>query len=437
MLKMAPLWLFVSCGLFVQGHVTATGDKGGRVYLSVSSLAQPTPRLLEINWHGVRNDTVNNSVANLFGRDDADSPWTLLESHPVTSEYGTIRTNRTFPLIIFTPETLNTSDECQKYKVSLMRTGLSHVGDVINEISSSCIKGNPNWLRTNCHALSNFRLYELMLPGTHNSGMYDSHYPEIVLVLEEFIDNQEDYIFSQLVYGIRFLDIRVTKYADDYWVTHDVFKGQLRIRELLQAVKSFVEATGEPVVLDFHRFTNGFEKSNPDHDRNHEALAELILEELSDVIMFKHVATMTLGELLGNCSGTRSPRTVIVSYNSDFLRGKNEYFLPGARHLWADASSMEALKSYLEDRICTYVPGIFTAAMAEMTAKFPNFMISNRNLAQQANGIVTRWFREEWWRCANVVATDYFLGNDIINVAMEANQKRAEDRQDYRRSETP
>ena len=39
---------------------------------------------------------------------------------------------------------------------------------------------------------------------------------------------------------------------------------------------------------------------------------------------------------------------------------------------------------------------------------------------------VTRWYRERWWALANIVATDFYLSNNLVEVAREANRRRAE-----------
>lgn len=49
---------------------------------------------------------------------------------------------------------------------------------------------------------------------------------------------------------------------------------------------------------------------------------------------------------------------------------------------------------------------------------------SNVRLADKVSRELTKWFRDEWAKEANIVATDYFLGNDLINVAIEANKIR-------------
>lgn len=47
-----------------------------------------------------------------------------------------------------------------------------------------------------------------------------------------------------------------------------------------------------------------------------------------------------------------------------------------------------------------------------------------RKMAQDVNYLISQWFSERWWRCANVVATDFFLGNNLIEISIEANRKR-------------
>lgn len=63
------------------------------------------------------------------------------------------------------------------------------------------------------------------------------------------------------------------------------------------------------------------------------------------------------------------------------------------------------------------------ALMAELTPQVSDiFLLKNnlRKLADDVNRELTKWFRDEWEGFSyNIVATDYFLGNDLINVAIE------------------
>lgn len=66
------------------------------------------------------------------------------------------------------------------------------------------------------------------------------------------------------------------------------------------------------------------------------------------------------------------------------------------------------------------------ALMAELTPQpIDVFFRTNslRKLADDVNRKITKWFRDDWTENVNIVATDYFLGNDIINVAIESNLK--------------
>lgn len=75
----------------------------------------------------------------------------------------------------------------------------------------------------------------LLLPGTHNSGSYNSN----VSVLKgegfnRFVLTQDHDIWTQLVFGIRYLDFRIGYYRpiegtasssdDDYHLDDDVFE---------------------------------------------------------------------------------------------------------------------------------------------------------------------------------------------------------------------
>lgn len=67
------------------------------------------------------------------------------------------------------------------------------------------------------------------------------------------------------------------------------------------------------------------------------------------------------------------------------------------------------------------------ALMAELTITPVEVIFnagSNAKLADKVNRQLTKWFRDEWHRETNIVATDYFLGNDLINIAIEANKIR-------------
>ena len=75
-----------------------------------------------------------------------------------------------------------------------------------------------------------------------------------------FTITQDESIFNQLVYGIRYLDMRVGYYnvsgSDEHlWVVHDLFRTELTVRSAAAQVKEFLRAAPKEIVIfDFHRF---------------------------------------------------------------------------------------------------------------------------------------------------------------------------------------
>lgn len=98
-----------------------------------------------------------------------------------------------------------------------------------------------------------------------------------------------------------------------------------------------------------------------------------------------------------------------------------------SRQAWGDKKSVAGLYGFLREEMRQRSGGPQWAAMAELTPSPWDIIIPNRglrDLAQKANSEVTKWFRDEWWHTASIVATDFFLGNDMIDVSIEANIKR-------------
>lgn len=96
----------------------------------------------------------------------------------------------------------------------------------------------------------------------------------------------------------------------------------------------------------------------------------------------------------------------------------------GISQYWADTVSTSDLKSYMEDKINSHSTGNnpFWALMAELTPQAIDIILLTndlRKLADDVNRHITKWFRDDWsQQSINIVASDFFLGNDLINVAI-------------------
>lgn len=88
--------------------------------------------------------------------------------------------------------------------------------------------------------------------------------PFNLAVIDLFVVTQDESIYNQLVYGIRYLDMRIGYYnvsgSDEHlWVVHDLFRRDLTLRSAAEQVKDFLMAAPKEIVIfDFHRFVTGF-----------------------------------------------------------------------------------------------------------------------------------------------------------------------------------
>lgn len=82
----------------------------------------------------------------------------------------------------------------------------------------------------------------------------------------------------------------------------------------------------------------------------------------------------------------------------------------------------------MNETTCRKYFGELRSMMAELTATVFGIITDkydgNRQLAQLVNRPVTDWIRDRWWHCINIVSTDFFLGNDLIRLAIHANRLR-------------
>ena len=76
-------------------------------------------------------------------------------------------------------------------------------------LASNCLWTEPTWMWDNRKFLSDMIVSELSLPGTHDTAAYPGS--KNVAYIDKMIFCQEETIFNQLIYGVRYLDIRYTR----------------------------------------------------------------------------------------------------------------------------------------------------------------------------------------------------------------------------------
>lgn len=279
-----------------------------------------------------------------------------------------------------------------------------------------------------------------MIPGTHNSGAYSllRTWDVFHWVWSRWIYCQEEDVWNQLVYGNRALDIRVGHASiegsapdpsRDFWVYHETVKMK-PLRTIVRDVRDFVIGTREVVILDFHRFPVGF-----DGLHIHLKLIGYIERELGPWLIRRNGALPPSEDLLNTPIGRllEGDRRILVAYSHDDIHRDDfhgvDFLWPGVRHLWANTEEPSRLRDHLEEHQWKSCEGRLCASMAHLTVDFDfhsaiNLRKSVRSLARDIQGNVTQWLRDRWWDSANIVSTDYFLSNDVIHVAIEANRRR-------------
>uniref|UniRef100_G3ML16 Phosphatidylinositol-specific phospholipase C X domain-containing protein n=1 Tax=Amblyomma maculatum TaxID=34609 RepID=G3ML16_AMBMU len=381
------------------------------VYLSVSSVSSLfTYGQFEVNWYGIPAEYFGKTYIALMT--NTTSEWKSLDMWPVTKANGKKITNVDAPA--FDLDVLM-KGQCLGYAAGF----LTRLGNQYKILLSSCFSARPTWMRRYCSEFSRLTLREMLIPGTHNSGMYNLGYAHPHEKL--YLYNQDQTIRQQLAYGIRGFDLRVQYYNGQFYVTHDTVRGWITIREVLQDVRWFVNVTGEVVLLDFHRFTTGFGKTN--ENERHMELWKLIVKELKDLLLEKAAWWKPVGDIFGDCTnGEVKNGRIIVFYNHDFNSTTyDKYLAMPVKQMWPNAHHPDVLKTYLEKEACAPQSSQMIGIMAELTASFPNFILGNRVGAEWVNYMVTEFFRRNYDRCRGIIYTDFFLGSGVIEVAVEAN----------------
>uniref|UniRef100_A0A224YVA5 Catalytic domain containing protein n=1 Tax=Rhipicephalus zambeziensis TaxID=60191 RepID=A0A224YVA5_9ACAR len=412
---LAPSIILLICCV-CYGQTISESRKSG-AYLTRSSLNGLWGHgFFEINWFGIPHELIGRTFAALATANPPRSYYDILYLVHVTSQGGSVTTNAPAPN--FEVNSLMRG-ECLGYWALILESGNMST-PTNNVLYSSCFTPRPRWMRENCCSLSALSLTDMIIPGTHNSGMCR---PRLMVSRGQLVYNQYESITQQLAYGIRALDIRVQWFRGEFYVTHDVVRGRLTIRQVLREVRNFVEVTGELVLLDFHRFPKGFEGTRKLAAERHERLVNLIVTELRGVLLKRFDHLKKMNEIFEGCKrDNRMSGHVVVFYNSNRYRGPYEDFLaPAIVHKWPDAQSKRALIGFLETDACAQESRNMVSIMAELTPKFPMFLVSTRRIAQLVNHDLTEYFRYKQEKCSGIISTDYFLGNGIIDVAIEAN----------------
>ncbi|GIY64283.1 PI-PLC X domain-containing protein 1 [Caerostris extrusa] len=356
-----------------------------RVFLTVSSLRASLTqhgiikRRLEINWFG--HPPAEDDYIAVYHQDPELNPFNdpVLSLEPHKYPGGYFRTNIEIPIHV---GNFNENTRCFGY------WAVYH-GENREIKHSTCLQLRPFWMKEIAKHISDLKLSEIMIP---------------------------------IMYGLRYFDLRVGYYEnkpDQYYINHNFVRTETTMKTVLEQVKKYLlMSTNDIIILDFHNFPHGFETPE-----NHKKLQTIIIDILGNYIIpyNDQYENATLSYYW------QQQKLVLISYDCPYRESFfSETFWPSIPRAWGNKQRPQDLKAYFKEVFEKPTPKGLWASMAEIT---PNarFMIFHpitglRILADEINRNVTHWFRDLYWRKANIVATDYFLGNDMIDVAIRANR---------------
>ena len=312
--------------------------------------------------------------------------------------------NFTLPLL----KEVYVNDNCLGHWVAYMRNGKVN--------ASSCLRSNPSWMVTSKDLIGDRRLREVFLVGSRDAG------------------NSALDVWTQLMLGVRFLDLQVTYIAPSgaslppgappppaaFWVGVRGGLGVTPLRTALTQLRRFLRRSNEIVLLDLVSL-RGFE-GRPER---HAVLVDILERRLGD-----WMAPVSLGDELRLNELWNTGRRLVVTYNNRARRRSSPFLWPPtpvARHPSHNASQL----LHFVDELMARSPYSYNWTIdvcLEADA-------SDEDRDEAARELSAR-LRHRWWERANIVTTCNVLGSDLVAVAEAANRRRHRCRQERAKAAT-
>lgn len=401
----------------------------GHLALTINAVRQS----IEISWRDL--ELVENSSIILMGArldrpdDDTDDTQLLFELVPTNTDDWVsteIRYNYTqFRDIV----DVNTS--CYGYWVYYREAG----GRIW---ASSCLRAYPRWMNEIKDHIKGYRFRDIFVPGSHDSSSYKTGFNPLKneTLVTKYTLTQDDDITSQLLHGLRYLDIRVGYYRrgePQFWANHGISRQQ-PLDQVLRNIYDFVTETNEIVVVDFQEFPVGFGKTMTIHQK----LVTFIKAEIGDMVVDLQDTWRTrLAQIWAQ------HRRIILCYDHiSVVEEFHPFTWISTQQRWANTANLSDLKVFLnrvnDENALRYSPRPVTD-MAELTPD-PWGVISDRygglrRMSDSTNKKISEWYFKEYGPTANVVAVDFYRGTTIVQTAIYWNVYRSQFRMNYTRTE--
>ena len=162
--------------------------------------------------------------------------------------------NTGIPYDIGLSENVTMTSKCYGYWASY----LDPYGTII---TTGCVRAYPTWMNDMKSVVGNFRIRDLFIPGSHDSGSYRPGFnpSQNETIVTKYALTQDENIRTQLMHGIRYLDIRVGYYRNteqEFFINHGITR-QVPLNDVLNQIKDFIIETNEIIIVDIQEFPVG------------------------------------------------------------------------------------------------------------------------------------------------------------------------------------
>ncbi|WP_367373358.1 hypothetical protein [Pseudomonas lini] len=267
----------------------------------------------------------------------------------------------------------------------------------------------PNaWMTDLQNNIGHKRIWQLSLPGAHNSGM-----DRAAGYSNSYITCQHDSFSYQLNSGIRALDIRLKYYAGvstpslRFRHEHSQDSGRT-LWDTMHAVHWFLEYNpGEIVILDIHEINT---QQSPAAYRE---LLDYLMGEHGWKFIPRAAANMTLNQI----KEAYPRRRVILAAPHELSSLNATYIWPKINHQWVGSGlvSVSRLYGHIES-VMRNPPA--AGALWSMSATCYS-ILGVEGIPSELNN----WYRarSEWQMKSNIINVDFFGSSNLVANCIESN----------------
>eukprot|EP00760_Papus_ankaliazontas_P006230 PhM_4_TR12954/c0_g1_i1/m.60122 len=306
---------------------------------------------------------------------------------------------------------------------------------------------HQNWMHDNFALLQNKPIYDICMPGTHDSGTYGliedvaPSAPSFVSTLKKITGDtfmsviknwsqsqpSEQNIYNQLMIGARYIDFRVDydSGADAMRIAHGLFGPA--IKDVVAQVKQFHDEHPEEfLIIAF----NSFDTMNPGL---HARLVQLLQDSFGvDAMVTKANKDMTLGQLQST-----TKQRIFLLYNDPDIVSAHDWLMCQGDFLfdpWANKDTVQPLHDFLADTIKQRPPGRLFNLQGQLTDDQDTIINgvthgeggtvphSLQELAWMSNDALVGWMSTEWASTPlNIVFCDYLAASTLVPACIQRN----------------